>query len=143
LLHIIDKTDGTAPEGALIQLSDGNFYGTTYGGGAYGKGTIFKITPGGTLTMLYSFCAQSGCSDGSNPIAGLVQASNGKLYGTTYGGGAYNDGTVFSLSSGPWGGNTDYIRTVGASSTSSGPVSPVRATSGFDGIGYFRRVLEF
>ena len=100
LLHVFDKTDGTGPEGALIQLSDGNFYGTTYGGGAYGKGTIFKITPGGAVTTLYSFCPQSGCSDGSNPIAGLVQASDGNFYGTTYGGGAYNDGTVFSLSVG-------------------------------------------
>ena len=98
LLHVFDKTDGAGPEGALIQASDGNLYGTTYGGGAYGKGTIFKMTPSGTVTTLYSFCSQSGCPDGFGPSAGLVQASNGNFYGTTYGGGANQDGTVFSLS---------------------------------------------
>jgi len=101
LLHVFDGTDGTGPTGALIQPSDGNFYGTTYGGGAYGKGTIFKVTPGGTVTTLYSFCSQSGCPDGVYPIAGLIQAGNGTFYGTTYYGGAYSDGTVFSLSVGP------------------------------------------
>jgi uncharacterized repeat protein (TIGR03803 family) len=100
LLHVFDRTDGTAPEGALVQASDGNFYGTTYGGGAYSKGTIFEMTPSGTVTTLYSFCPQSGCFDGSNPIAGLIQASNGEFYGTTFSGGSGNDGTVFSLSVG-------------------------------------------
>jgi uncharacterized repeat protein (TIGR03803 family) len=98
LLHVFDKTDGAGPSGALVQPGDGNFYGTTYAGGAYGKGTIFKVTPSGTVTTLYSFCPQSGCSDGSGPSAGLVLASDGNFYGTTVNGGAYNDGTVFSLS---------------------------------------------
>lgn len=100
LLHVFDRTDGAGPEGALVQATDGNFYGTTYAGGASGKGTVFKVTPSGTVTTLYSFCPQSGCFDGSNPIAGLVQASNGTFYGTTFSGGSENDGTVFSLSTG-------------------------------------------
>lgn len=89
--------DGSAPEGALIEASDGNFYGTTESGGANGYGTIFKITPTGTLTTLYSFCSQSHCLDGAYPTAGLILASNGTFYGTTKSGGAHNDGTVFSL----------------------------------------------
>ena len=94
-------TDGEYPEAGLIQAINGNFYGTTYQGGANcapdGCGTIFKITPGGTLTTVYSFCAQSGCSDGYYPEAGLIQASNGDFYGTTTFGGAGNVGTVFKI----------------------------------------------
>ena len=93
-------TDGTDPLGGLIQGSDGNFYGTTYGGGAngIGDGTIFKITPAGVLTTLYSFCSQPHCSDGDNPYAWLLQANDGNFYGTTYeGGGSSNAGTVFKL----------------------------------------------
>ncbi len=90
------------PESALIQANDGNFYGTTGGGGVNcagsgGCGTVFKITPQGALTTLYSFCAQIGCEDGSNPYSALVQGSDGNFYGTTYGGGASGHGTVFKL----------------------------------------------
>jgi uncharacterized repeat protein (TIGR03803 family) len=98
MLHVFDKTDGADPLGALVEASDGNFYGTTAVGGAHNQGTIFKMTPSGTLTTLYSFCSQSGCSDGAQPYAGLIQASNGTFYGTTYAGGTGNHGTVFSLS---------------------------------------------
>jgi uncharacterized repeat protein (TIGR03803 family) len=97
-------TDGKNPQAALVQATDGNFYGTTYLGGANttdcgdGCGTVFKITPSGTLTTLYSFCSQSGCTDGRYPVAGLVQATNGNLYGTTLDGGANNnEGTVFKI----------------------------------------------
>jgi uncharacterized repeat protein (TIGR03803 family) len=84
--------------GALVQATNGYLYGTTSIGGAIGEGTVFKITPAGTLTTLYSFCAQGGlCTDGAGPWAGLVQATNGYLYGTTYYGGAYNYGTVFKI----------------------------------------------
>jgi uncharacterized repeat protein (TIGR03803 family) len=76
-------------------------YGTTGIGGANGAGgTIFKITPTGSQTTLYSFCAQSGCADGEYPPAGLIQGTNGKFYGTTYFGGADNFGTVFALGAG-------------------------------------------
>jgi uncharacterized repeat protein (TIGR03803 family) len=99
-LHSFGLTnDGIAPLG-LIQATDGNFYGTTQGGGANSEGTIFKITSGGTLTTLYSFCAQSNCADGSQPFAGLVQATDGNFYGTTQGGGANSEGTIFKITSG-------------------------------------------
>jgi uncharacterized repeat protein (TIGR03803 family) len=97
---------GIFPAAALVQAADGNFYGTTVYGGAnscifggtdYGCGTIFKITPSGTLTTLYSFCSKSGCTDGETPGSALVQASNGNLYGTTPNGGANGDGTVFEI----------------------------------------------
>lgn len=87
--------DGTSPDyAALILGVDGNFYGTTAGGGTSGKGTVFKISPNGTLTTLYSF---SGSPDGELPIAALIQGTNGKLYGTTYQGGAFENGIVFEV----------------------------------------------
>jgi uncharacterized repeat protein (TIGR03803 family) len=91
--------DGSLPYAGLIQATNGNFYGTTASGGANGGGTVFEITPGGTLTTLYSFCSQTNCTDGQEPYAGLVQAGNGYLYGTTSIGGANgNYGTVFKIS---------------------------------------------
>jgi uncharacterized repeat protein (TIGR03803 family) len=100
-------SDGAAPEAGLVQGTDGNFYGTTNLGGnpncsieGSGCGTIFKITPEGTLTTLYSFCSASGCTDGSKPLAALVQGTNGNFYGTTPSGGNSGYGAVFSLSVG-------------------------------------------
>ncbi len=92
-------TDGVFPTAGVIQGTDGAFYGTTQGGGAYGAGSIFKITSGGTLTTLYSFCAQGGffCPDGVWPLSGVIQGSDGNLYGTTNNGGVNNGGTVFKL----------------------------------------------
>jgi uncharacterized repeat protein (TIGR03803 family) len=98
-----DCPDGRNPSGRLIQASNGNFYGTTYEGGANGSGggTIFEITPAGTLTTLYSFCAQANCADGAGPF-GLIQAANGNFYGTTFAGGAAGCGgpgcgTIFEM----------------------------------------------
>jgi uncharacterized repeat protein (TIGR03803 family) len=90
-------TDGSSPTGALTQGTDGNFYGTTNGGGANGDGTVFKITPQGALTTLYSFCPQTGCADGKNPWAGVVQGSDGNFYGTAQYGGAHGGGTAFKI----------------------------------------------
>ena len=88
--------DGGFPSPVLAQGSDGNFYGTTEDGGTNaGEGTIFKMTPGGTLTTLYTF---SGGNDGAIPIAGLAQAGNGSFYGVAYLGGADGYGTVFEIS---------------------------------------------
>jgi uncharacterized repeat protein (TIGR03803 family) len=95
--------DGAAPRGTLVQATNGDFYGTTYAAGANSGGTVFRITPGGALTTLYSFCAQGvvpNCPDGANPYAGLVQATDGNLYGTTYMGGANGFGTVFKITPG-------------------------------------------
>ncbi len=75
--------DGDSPNGALVQGSDGTLYGTTMFGGAHGAGTVFKITPAGVLTTLYSFCAETGCPDGANPMAALIFGADGNLYGTT------------------------------------------------------------
>jgi uncharacterized repeat protein (TIGR03803 family) len=89
--------DGSNPSAGLVQGNDGNFYGTSSSGGAYGEGTIFKITPSGTLKTLYSFCSQTNCPDGAHPYAGLVQANNGNFYGTTALAGPHNYGTVFEI----------------------------------------------
>jgi uncharacterized repeat protein (TIGR03803 family) len=86
--------DGANPEAGLVQATDGNFYGTTDGGGVYGYGTVFRITSGGTLTTLYSFLNSD---DGSTPQGGLVQATDGNLYGTTSVGGIGGAGTIFSI----------------------------------------------
>ena len=99
-LASFNGTDGAYPTAGLVQATNGNLYGTTSTGGAYGGGTVFKITPSGKLTTLYSFCAKSGCTDGGYPALGLVQANNGDLYGATSGGGANNGGTVFKITPG-------------------------------------------
>jgi uncharacterized repeat protein (TIGR03803 family) len=97
--------DGSDPYSApLLQGTDGNFYGTTAYGGANcfstGCGTVFKITPKGVLTTLYSFCAQSSCSDGDYPYAGLIQAADGNFYGTTSQGGSNGHaGSIFKITS--------------------------------------------
>jgi uncharacterized repeat protein (TIGR03803 family) len=99
-LHTFIGSDGATPLASLVQATDGNFYGTTSEGGASGAGTIFEIAPGGTLTTLHSFCTRGGCPDGSHPSGGLLQATDGSLYGATTSGGADAYGTVFNLSVG-------------------------------------------
>ena len=99
--------DGQQPWGGVIQGSDGNFYGTTFGGGTHSNcslcgGTIFKIAPDDTFTSLYSFCAQTNCTDGANPIAALVEGTDGNFYGTTENGGVTSHcpsgcGTIFKI----------------------------------------------
>ena len=99
----LQKNSGESPEAGLIQGIDGNFYGTTSAGGANGDGTVFKITPSGTLTTLHSFDG----TDGFSPIAGLIQGTDGNFYGTTQYGGAnsctdvggavYSCGTIFKI----------------------------------------------
>jgi uncharacterized repeat protein (TIGR03803 family) len=94
-------TDGANPIAGLVQATDGNFYGTAWQGGTNYAGTVFKITPTGTLTTLYNFCSQPSCTDGSQPSAAMVQGSDGNFYGTTSGGGANgNLGTVFKITPG-------------------------------------------
>ena len=90
--------NGRYPQAGLILDTNGNLYGTTYGGGAYGKGTVFELSPSGAETVLHSFCARAGCPDGSHPRADLVMDTAGNLYGTTYDGGTNSVGTVFKLS---------------------------------------------
>ena len=90
--------DGYLPMNGLVQGNDGNLYGTTYFSGN-SVGSIFRITPSGTLTTLYNFCSQSNCPDGAHPNR-LVQDTNGIFYGTTQSYGTFDNGTVFSLSAG-------------------------------------------
>jgi uncharacterized repeat protein (TIGR03803 family) len=100
--------DGLQPKAGLNLATDGNLYGTTPVHTVYGSGTIFKITPRGTLTTLHTFCSNAypACPDGSFPYSGLLQATNGRLYGNTSAGGdascglGYGCGSVFSLSLG-------------------------------------------
>lgn len=103
--------EGTAPSpGPLVQGTDGNFYGTTISGGLGNNcvspvgsteacGTVFRITPGGTLTTLYTFCLTSGCPDGALPLTGLILGPDGAFYGTTPLGGEYGGGSVFRITS--------------------------------------------
>lgn len=88
----LDGGFSTAP---LIQASDGNFYGTTSVGGEFDQGTVFRMTPSGVVTTLHAF--GSSPTDGANPMAGLVEASDGILYGTTSAGGSFSGGTVFRV----------------------------------------------
>jgi len=88
--------DGQYPNDGLISDAEGNLYGTTGLGGAFGKGVVFKITPSGTETVLYSF---TGGSDGGEPWGRLLQDSQGNFYGATYvGGGELSFGVLFELS---------------------------------------------
>ena len=89
---------GTVPIGRLIEDNDGNFYGTTYSGGgvAGAGGTVFKITPQGRINTLIVF-SNIGSYPGSWPLAGLVQGSDGNLYGVCAYGGAYGGGNVFRI----------------------------------------------
>ena len=88
--------DGGNPTAALVLGTDGNFYGTTFGGGANGLGTIFKISPQGAFAVVHSFTS----AEGAGPYGGLVQGTDGNFYGTTYERGAFGYGTVFKLSMG-------------------------------------------
>jgi uncharacterized repeat protein (TIGR03803 family) len=103
-LVTFDGLNGNTPYNvSLVQGLDGNFYGTTFFGGANNEGTVFKVTPSGTVTTVYSFCSQTNCTDGSYPYAGLVLGTDGNFYGTTRDGGSSipctvpNCGTVFKV----------------------------------------------
>ena len=103
----LNCTDGGNPQSSLIEDSSGNFYGTTSVGGALegeglgGEGTAFKLDSAGNYTVLYNFCSQANCADGSSPYAGLIEDSSGSLYGTTISGGSIANsnasGVIFKL----------------------------------------------
>ena len=96
--HDTNCADGEFPNG-LVLADDGNFYGTT-AAQPTGYGTVFKITPAGAFTTLYTFCSLTGCADGATPSGSLIQATDGKLYGTTQVGGVSNKGTIFRITLG-------------------------------------------
>jgi uncharacterized repeat protein (TIGR03803 family) len=101
-LFTFDGTDGSNPLTPLIQGNDGKFYGTTNQGGTTPDsrlgGTVFAITPTGKLTTLYNFYADYNPFNGQNPNGPLVQGPDRNFYGTAYGGGLHNAGTVFKIS---------------------------------------------
>jgi uncharacterized repeat protein (TIGR03803 family) len=78
-----------------VLAGDGNYYGMTYSGGSHGAGTVYRVTPAGAETVIYSFAG--GPNDGANPYGELVQASDGNLYGMTSAGGASGFGTTFKV----------------------------------------------
>src|ERR1700722_8463806 len=86
--------NGSDPYAGLMIDPAGNFYGTTVHGGVAGQGVVFKLSPTGQQTVLYSF---TGGNDGGQPNAGVVKDSAGNFYGTTYAGGAAGVGVVYKL----------------------------------------------
>ena len=130
-LYNFDIVHGAAPVGSLVQATDGNLYGTTTSGGTstacmgFGCGTVFKITPGGALTTVYSFSGP----DGSNP-SWLMQASDGNFYGTTAEGASQTCkagcGTVFQLTPG---GTLTTLHTFNGAD-GDGPVGLLQASDG-------------
>jgi uncharacterized repeat protein (TIGR03803 family) len=124
-LAVFDGTNGSTPEGAFTQGANGSLYSTTYTGGGHSAGTVFKMTPAGALTTLYSFTgAGSGVGDGSGPYSAPVLATSGNFYGTTpYAGASGFYGTVYQIS--PSGTLTTLCRqgtaTAAATDRSSGP----------------------
>ena len=91
-------SDGGEPLAGLLRDAAGNLYGTTFAGGASGNGVVFKLSKSGKETVLHSFAG--GSSDGAHPWGSLIQDAEGNFYGTTFGGGASNWGTVYKLSKG-------------------------------------------
>ena len=103
LYNFGQEPDGESPNASVVRDAQGNLYGTTSlggPGGVYGYGTVYKLDPSGTETLLYTF---SGGADGANPIGGLVRDSSGNLYGTTAEGGLSKApggyGTLFKIDS--------------------------------------------
>ena len=95
VLHNLNySTDGGYAQGNLLQSTDGNFYGTTYQGGSNSVGTIFKVTPNGTFSVLHNL---DNSNDGRYAMGGLVQGTGGNYYGTTSAGGLGDRGTIFKI----------------------------------------------
>jgi uncharacterized repeat protein (TIGR03803 family) len=94
VMSFIGGADGDEPEAPLVQATNGNFYGTTYLGGTGSDGVVFEMSVNGALSSLYSF---TNGQDGANPAGGLVQGSDGNLYGTAYTGGVNHDGVLFKM----------------------------------------------
>ncbi len=98
VLHTFMGSDGADPTGALVTDGRGNFFGTTFAGGANGYGTVFEINSAGTFTTLYSFINGT---DGAYPYGGVTLDSSGNLYGTATRGGQDDWGTLFEITAAP------------------------------------------
>jgi uncharacterized repeat protein (TIGR03803 family) len=113
--------DGASPQAGLLVGTDGQFYGTTSAGGAASLGVVFRMTTAGAVTLLHTF--GGGTTDGANPYAKVIQATDGSLYGTTLGGGTDNAGVVFRIAP-------------------SGVVTIVHAFNGTDGASPYAALLQ-
>ena len=124
-LFNFDGLDGSGQlYGSLIQGSDGNFYGTSAYEGKNGGGSLYSVTPTGSLVSAYSFC-HSPCPNGNTPYGGLMQAANGNFYGAATYGGAYGGGTLFQIT--PKSG----LRILESFGNGDGPaLPPMQATNG-------------
>lgn len=123
LYSFTGRKDGGTPLAGLITDKLGNLFGTTVYGGRGGYGTVFKLTPSGTETVLYSF---SGGNDGGRPQAGLIRDKKGNLFGTTVLGGASGLGTAFKLAAD---GKETVLHSFSGGSDGATPVAPLKMTS--------------
>lgn len=127
IIYSFDSPTGSQPYGSLLQASDGNFYGTASDGGTATGGVVFKLTPSGTYSVLHNFDSTDHVS-GSTPQAGLVQGSDGFLYGATTAGGAFGAGVMFRLKTN--GSGFSVISTFDGTHGSSPSPTPVLDTNG-------------
>ena len=125
-LAVFGGTNGSSPFAGVVQGNDGNFYGTTAGGGSGGNGTIFRVTTNGMLTTLVSF----NITNGAYPQAGLSLATDGTFYGTTWGGGSSNAGTIFQMTPG------GVLTTLVSFNSTNGAYPQAGLTLGVDGCFY-------
>jgi uncharacterized repeat protein (TIGR03803 family) len=92
------NTASKLPTSSLVQGPDGALYGTTNIGGTNGVGTVYRLTTAGAVQVIYNFCSQTNCADGSYPVTGLTLRPNGHFLGHTGGGGTSNGGVIFDIS---------------------------------------------
>jgi uncharacterized repeat protein (TIGR03803 family) len=128
--------DGWSPYSAPAPSLQGGVIGTTFAGGVQGKGILYELSPAGKFTRLYSFCAQTNCTDGAGPVTSPFQAADGTIYGTTNLGGALGFGSVYSFAS-EGGLVTLYSFAAGAGGSSAEPTLIQGADGNFYGVTLF------